>query len=31
VLPFAIGMLEKWNIGIMGNKLRPSTEFDLIP
>jgi hypothetical protein len=30
VLPLAIGMLEEWNLGIMGNILRHSTKFDII-
>jgi len=28
---FVIGIMEKWNTGIMVKKVRASTEFDLVP
>jgi len=30
-LPFVIGIMKKWNTGIMVKKVRASTEFDLVP
>jgi hypothetical protein len=30
-LPFVIGIMEKWNTGIMVKQVRASTEFDLVP
>jgi hypothetical protein len=30
-LPFVIGIVEKWNTGIMVKQVRASTEFDFVP